>query len=195
MRVYLYNGQSRPVQVGSAEAGHRPTCIGAHLWHLRNLRVEERRSHARSRRVHWPGRRRRLQEDATQACNVGHRCDFFNVAKQKSIVVAVPDTFQCQESQTTRTQSHGREFAGDRSFHECLNLLCTPWCFRAHHVCTRSGADYRRFRNPRSWWLLKPWERDAMRALENGHLQRELDAAKTAHGGPVQAMPFRLPPA
>ena len=52
--------------------------------------------------------------------------------------------------------------------------------------------DYRRFRNPRSWHGLKRWERQAVHDLHNGTLQRECDAARTAHGGRVQAEPVRM---
>ena len=53
--------------------------------------------------------------------------------------------------------------------------------------------DHSRFSHPRSWNYLNEREKEALRALENGALQRELAAAKAAHGGTVQAMPFRLP--
>ena len=52
--------------------------------------------------------------------------------------------------------------------------------------------DYSRFSSPRSWKWLHRWERQAVTALQNGALQQELEAARAAHGGRVQAPPFRL---
>ena len=47
-------------------------------------------------------------------------------------------------------------------------------------------------RNPRSWYELELWEKDALDALESGKLQQDFEAAKKAHGGRVQAPPFRM---
>ncbi len=47
-------------------------------------------------------------------------------------------------------------------------------------------------RNPRSWYELELWEKDALEALESGKLQQDFEAAKMAHGGRVQAPPFRM---
>ena len=52
--------------------------------------------------------------------------------------------------------------------------------------------DYSHFKWPRCWSQLQPWEQEALADLESGELQQDVEAAKTAHGGRVQAPPFRL---
>ena len=47
-------------------------------------------------------------------------------------------------------------------------------------------------RNPRSWYELELWEKDELDALESGKLQQDLEATKKAHGGQVEAPPFRM---
>ena len=54
----------------------------------------------------------------------------------------------------------------------------------------RIQAAVRRY--PSSWYELNLWEKDALEALESGKLQQDLEAAKMAHGGRVQAPPFRM---
>ena len=54
----------------------------------------------------------------------------------------------------------------------------------------RIQAAVRRYLN--SWYELKLWEKDVLEALQSGRLQQDLEAAKMAHGGRVQAPPFRM---
>ena len=52
--------------------------------------------------------------------------------------------------------------------------------------------DYIHFKKPRCWSRLEPWEQEALAALQSGELHKEVEAARAAHGGRVQAPPFRL---
>ena len=60
-------------------------------------------------------------------------------------------------------------------------------------VAAYSNYDNSRFRKPRSWEWLQPWEQRLLGELQNGNLQRECDAARAAHGGPVTAGILRTP--
>jgi hypothetical protein len=39
---------------------------------------------------------------------------------------------------------------------------------------------------------MQPREQEAFADLQSGELQQDVEAAKKAHGGQVQALPFRL---
>jgi hypothetical protein len=54
------------------------------------------------------------------------------------------------------------------------------------------GYNYRRFSNPRRRSWMHRWEQELLTVLQNGDLRRDFDAARTAHGGRVQAPPFRM---
>ncbi len=54
------------------------------------------------------------------------------------------------------------------------------------------NGDFREFEWPRSWYQMAAWEHAEIQALENGDLQRSYDAAAAAHGGKVEATPFRI---
>ena len=52
--------------------------------------------------------------------------------------------------------------------------------------------DLSGFKWPQSWYQMAAWEQAELQALENGDLQRACHAAAAAHGGKVEAAPFRI---
>ena len=54
------------------------------------------------------------------------------------------------------------------------------------------NRDYRSWQHPRHEKQMKQHERRALADLRSGRLHQELREAKDAHGGPVQADPFRM---
>ena len=54
------------------------------------------------------------------------------------------------------------------------------------------NCDYSHFKWPRCLSRMQPWEQEAFADLQSGELQQDVEAAKKAHGGRVQALPFRL---